>query len=294
MRLVALLILVFGVALAGGAIFFASEAFRAREAALVTRNTGPDTVGVLVAGVGLDFGDPLTEESIRIMQWPRGGLPEGAFTSMEDLIGSDPDRPRYALRAIGKAEPVLASRVTEFGVRPRMISTLPPGMRAVSIQIDAVSGVSGFIAPGDRVDIVLTRSLDNEMTSQIVLQNVVIIAIDQKSDTEAASPRLGRTATVAVSPDDALILRTAQSAGKLSLFLRGMGETDIVDIAPVGAGDLLGERAAEPTAAPSTDFTVRVRRGTGVIDETFDGTAGDGTAGDGAVGGSDGVEPGGN
>lgn len=270
MRLVALLVLVFGVALAGGAIFFASEAFRAREAALLRRNTGPETVGVLVAGETLEYGRALTEADVRIVQWPRNAVPDGAFTSVESLIGTDPDEPRYVTRGIEKGEPILLAKLTDFGEQPRMVSTLPAGMRAVSIRIDVVSGVSGFVAPGDRVDILLTRTEDRELTTTIVLQDVTIIAVDQASNTEAQSPRLGRTATVAVSQEDALRLTTAQNAGKLTLVLRGSDDTATTDVTPVRAGDLFGD-APEPTPVPEAipDVTVRERRGTEATTVTF-------------------------
>lgn len=262
MRLVALLVLVFGVALAGGAIFFASEAFRAREAALLRRNTGPETVGVLVAGETLEYGEALVESSVRIVQWPRNAVPDGAFTDAQALIGTDPDEPRYVLRSIGKGEPIISAKLSDFGERPRVVSTLPSGMRAMSIRIDAVSGVAGFVAPGDRVDIVLTRSVGRELTSSIVLQDIQIIAVDQKSDTEAASPRLGRVATVAVTTEDSLRLTAAQNAGKLSLVLRGSEEVGTTDIGPIRASDLSGEApVVEPTPVPSNDTAVRVRRG---------------------------------
>ncbi len=271
MRLIALLVLVFGVVLAGGAIFFASEKFRAVEAALARRNTGPETVGVIVAGESLRQGNALTEQNVRMVQWPRGAVPDGAFTSLDDLFGTGDEEPRFVLRAIEPGEAILMGKISGFGERPRLVSTLSPGKRAFTLRIDALSGVAGFVAPGDQVDIVLTRTVNRELRSEIILQKVTVIAVDQHSDTESASPRLGRTATVEVTPEEMLMLTTAQQAGKLTLALRGADEIEpVTDVGAFSSRDFDPEAAPEPTPVPEAGSVgVVIRRGVDEVRREF-------------------------
>jgi pilus assembly protein CpaB len=134
---------------------------------------------------------------------------------------------------------------------------LNSGMRAVSISIDAVSGVAGFVAPGDRVDILLTRTQQGRLVSSVILQDITIIATDQSSNSEMTRARLGSTVTVEVNTVQAQKLALARQVGKLSLTLRGIGEvTDEVLAPPVTVESLSDFDEVEQ--AP--EFKVRVRR----------------------------------
>lgn len=276
MRFVALLVLVFGVALAGGAIFFASEYFREYEASLASRNQGPVTVKVIAAKAPLNYGDQIAHkgsgETLRWVQWPKEAVPEGAFTSLEDLLGEDFTQDRTVLRRIEPGELILKTKVTGFGESARVATQVSDGKRAFTIPINAVSGVAGFVAPGDRVDILLTRSIERQMTTSIILQNILVIATDQRANTETSSARVARTATVEVDPTDAQKLALAQQVGKLSLTLRGVNEAVNTDVQPVGLDDLPDQpERIEPEPEPVVrQNTVRVRKGTDVQDVAVD------------------------
>ena len=254
MRIVAVLVLVFGVALAGGALFFASEYFKSVKASMV--QTGPETVRVLVAKQALQYGATIKPGNLRWVEWPKSAVPPGAFTSVEELLGKKGEEERIVLRAIDPGEPLLEGKLTKLGESPRMSMNLGAGRRAVSISIDAVGGVSGFVAAGDRVDILLTRTQQDQLTSSVIMQDVTVIAVDQRSNAEAASPRVGRTVTVEVDTNQAQKLALAQQVGRLSLTLRGLGETNDEILKPVTAGEL--SDFAAPEVAP--EFKVRVRR----------------------------------
>jgi pilus assembly protein CpaB len=254
MRIIAVLVLVFGVALAGGALFFASEYFKDLKASMVQQ--GPETVRVLVAKQALQYGATIQPKNLRWVEWPKSAVPPGAFTSVEELLGKKGDEKRIVLRAIDPGEPLLEGKLTKLGESPRMSMNLGAGRRAVSISIDAISGVSGFVAAGDRVDILLTRKQQDQLTSSVILQDITVIAVDQRSNSEAASPRLGRTVTVEVDTVQAQKLALAQQVGRLSLTLRGIGESTDEVMKPVTAGELSDFDA--PEVAP--EFKVRVRR----------------------------------
>jgi pilus assembly protein CpaB len=153
------------------------------------------------------------------------------------------------LKPVDKGEPVLKSRISGFGAKATLSRQVPAGMRAVSIRVDDVSGVAGFILPGDRVDVMLTHRLegaspDASLVTDIILQNVQILGIDQLSDQDREKPVVARTATVAVTPEDAQKLALAQQAGTLGLALRN---TSAVDQVPV---ERVVQRDLAPNAAP--------------------------------------------
>jgi pilus assembly protein CpaB len=264
MRIIAVLVLVFGVALAGGALFFASEYFKEINA-LNAQKQGSETVRVLAARESLNYGATIQPGNLQWVEWPKSLVPTGAYTSAEDLMGEKGEK-RIVLRSIEPGELVLESKITKIGESPRMSMNLGAGMRAVSISIDAVSGVAGFVSAGDRVDILLTREQQGQLTSSVILQDITIIAVDQRSNAEGSSPRLGRTVTVEVDTTQAQKLAVARQVGKLSLTLRGLGETTSDDALEPVTADALSDFQAPDKAA---EFTVRVRRGANVRNETI-------------------------
>lgn len=270
MRVIAILVLLLGIGLAGGAIYFASEYFAAFEARMAKGNQGLPTVAVVVAKVPLAYGTTIDpKKHLRWAEWPADSVPKGAFTDVEKLIGKEGerDKPRAVLGRIEAGEPILEAKVSGFGGDPRLAFNLREGMRAFTIRIDAISGVAGFIAPGDRVDIVLTHSVSGQLTSTVILQSVLVIAVDTNTNQESNRARVGNTATVEVTPKTAQKLLLAQQIGRLSLTLRGVDAHEIAEdeSAPeaVNVNDLLGiEEAVAPEPAPERETTkVKIRRG---------------------------------
>jgi pilus assembly protein CpaB len=211
------------VAIGGGAVFYLTTP---REIAIPHAVTRPESVKLLVARQALGYGATLLPGNLKWVEWPKSAVPPGAFTSVEELLGEKGDQRRIVLRAIDPGEPILEGKITRFGESPRMPMNVGAGMRAVTISVDAVSGVGGYIAPGDRVDILLTRTQQDQLVSSVILQDITVIAIKQSDNAEPSSPRLGRTVTVTVEVDtvQAQKLALAQQVGKLSLSLHGIGE----------------------------------------------------------------------
>ena len=255
MRIIAILVLVFGVALSGGALFFASEYFNEMKASMAQK--GPETVRVLVAKSSLQYGATIKPENLQWVEWPQSAVPPGAFVTAESLLGEKGDQKRIVLRSIDPGEPILEGKITKFGESPRMAMNLGEGKRAVSLRIDAVSGVAGFVSAGDRVDILLIRNLSGQLVSSVILQDITVIAIDQRQNSETVSARVGSTVTVEVDTVQSQKLALAQQVGSLSLTLRGIGESAGGDMKPITANDLSGIEAPEEVK----ERTVRVRRG---------------------------------
>ncbi len=242
MRILAFLVLGFGIALAGGGVYYVSEYLKVQSVG----NVRPDMVRVLAANQALARGDLLDAEHLKWTGWPSGSVPEGAYTSTAALFGAGGDDQRYVMRTIEPGELILEGKISKPGEYGRIPFILGPDMRAVSLRIDAVSGVSGFIAAGDHVDILLTRSIEGQLVSSVTLQDIEVLAIDQRADTEGFSPRLGRTATLAVTTDQAQRLALARQVGRLSLMLRGLAAPADADVPPPVGSDALDGLSRSP------------------------------------------------
>lgn len=253
MRIIAVLVLVFGVALSGGALFFASEYFNQIKASMA--QSGPETARVLVAKRGLEYGKKLTAKDLQWVEWPKAAVPPGSFTSVEDLFGAKGDETRIVLRSIEPGEPLLQGKITKPGESTRMSFNIDKDKRAVAISVDATAGVAGFVSPGDRVDIMLIRQIDGDLVNSIVMRDVPIIAVDQRQNSEVSGARLFRMVTVEVSVRDAQKLALAQQVGRLSLTLRGIGGDGEEKFEPVSADELNDYSKPEDPG-----LKVRVRR----------------------------------
>jgi len=262
MRIIAILVMVFGVALAGGALFFASEYFDQLRASMAQK--GPETVRVLVAKQDLDYGTRLEAKHLQWVEWPKEVVPPGSFTSVEALFGEKGEQSRVVLRAIEPGEPILKSKITELGESPRMSMNLGDGKRAISVSVDATAGVAGFVAPGDRVDVMLIRDVEGELVSSIILQDLPVIAVDQNVSRDTTTARTFRMVTFEVNTQEAQKLALAQQVGRLSLTLRGLGEKTGGDVAPVSAEALNDFLKADPSRS------VRVRRAGSLEDVEID------------------------
>lgn len=220
---------------------------------------------VVVAKESVDFGAQLTKFKLGEVQWPVSSVPASAYRSVRELFAEQLDR--SALVRINAGEPVLREKITGPGQRASLSALLLGGKKAVSIRVNEVVGVSGFVLPGDRVDILMTRAnnKDNSTGSGIaptsytdtLLQNVRVLAIDQLADSKVEKPVVVRTVTVEVTLEEAQKLALAASIGELSLVLREEGAT-VSSIATkrISVADLAGESgdkepagALEPTNA---------------------------------------------
>lgn len=265
MRLIGILVLVLGVALAGGALYYSKQYFAAFEA----RNqapAGPAMAKVVVAKSQLAYGQEVTADMLALVDWPQASVPAGTFDAIEALVDTQSRQKRYVVRPMEPGEAVLQTKVTGFGEDVGVAMQLADGKRAYSLQIDAVSGVSGFLSPGDRVDIILTESSGAQLSSRVILQDIQVIALDQSSSKDSNSPRVARTATLEVDSRQAQILALAQQVGRLSLTLRGLNETggtaDAEATKPVSLDDLIGRVKAPEVVETGTD--IRVRKGVAV------------------------------
>ncbi|RMH49292.1 MAG: Flp pilus assembly protein CpaB [Alphaproteobacteria bacterium] len=271
MRLVAILALVIGLALAGAAVYFVSERFRAMEAELAARRAQPavELVEVAAAKTELNFGQVLKPESVQWVKWPRHALPPGAFTTREALFGAAGSEPRSVLRRIEPGEPILASKVTDFGQVAGIAQRLRPGMRAYTIRVDVTTAVSGLLSVGDFVDVYWTGGARGQPITKQILEKLEVIAIDQNVLPERNRTAAPRTVMVEVTPEQAAILTLAQNSGRLSLALRGVEDKSLTGEFTVDQTAIIGAEPVKEEAPAEDPLTVRVRRGTEAATEVI-------------------------
>lgn len=211
---------------------------------------------VVVAKQPLRFGTELNASMLQEVPWPSNGLPAGAFAKIEDVVSGGR---RIVLAAIEANEPVLALKITGPGQRATLSALVKPGMKAVTIRVNDVEGVSGFVLPGDHVDVVLTRQIEKgSATTQVVLQNTRVLAVDQTADERAVKATVAKSVTLEVNTVDAQKLWLASSVGSLSLLLRKAGETAEVRTRKVTLSDLgTNEPVGTDKAATTTVVVTR-------------------------------------
>jgi len=268
------LVLVVGLALAGAAVYMAQGYISQTQTALnrereLRVRTGP-LVEVFVVNKVKNYGEVLTKEDVQTIFWQENALPETVFRDIDVLFPEDGKEPRYVLRQMEAFEPVLAVKVTEPGQPAGLTGQLAKGMRAFAVKVDVASGVSGFVQPGDHVDIYWTgASSDNigEMT-RLIESAVKIIAVDQTADGGAGGAMVARTVTVAVSPEEVARLAQAQATGRLALSLVGSGDETVNGLIEVDANALLGitETVQAAAAEEAKVCTVRTRKGSEVLE----------------------------
>ncbi|MEJ6392437.1 Flp pilus assembly protein CpaB [Gymnodinialimonas sp. 2305UL16-5] len=266
MRIVFILVLAVGVGLAGFAVSIAKDRFDQYQTALAEqRNAILPTVEVVVVNRQVRYGQRITADDVQLIRWPAEHVPFGAFTSLEELFPADDDEPRTVLRLMEQDEPVLLSKVTAPGEDAGVASRLEAGMRALALRVDVTSGVSGFLRPGDRVDVYWSGAgHGGESITRLIRSNVQIIAIDQIADEQRNNPTIARTITVTARPEDVAALTQAQGSGTLTLALVGVGDETISDEVEVSTNALLGE-VEELVVEQERVCTIRSRRGGEVV-----------------------------
>jgi pilus assembly protein CpaB len=224
----------------GGAAYLARSWLQA-QANFAAANQPPGHI--VIAAEPLAYGTAVTAENVSEVPWFTSKLPEGAFASKDDLLTGGRRTVLYPLK---QGEPVLRSKVTGAGQRASLAAALDEGKRAVTVRVDDVRGVAGFVLPGDFVDIVMIAdevSSKRQSYSDILLEHVKVLAIDQIASEGEEKPKVAQAVTLEVTKEQAQKILLATNIGKLSLLLgrpiesgrepnRRIGERDLGRIIP--------------------------------------------------------------
>ncbi len=234
------------------------------------------TVPVVVAAQSLERGVVLQPNFLKVVNFPAEAAPTNAFHTIADL--ADGKSQRLTLRSLVANETILAPYVSGPGGKLNLSGSIAAGMRAVSLRSTDVTGVGGFVLPGDRVDVLVTRSTNsgnnsnNNTVTQVLAENVRVLGVDQTNDDAADKPMVSKAITVEVTPEQAAAISLAQSVGTVSLTLR-----HVADDAPLARKSMavsdLGPAPQHKAVAAAAAPAIRVVRGTDTSRFTL-GTAG--------------------
>jgi pilus assembly protein CpaB len=229
---------------AGGALAFGTYNFM-QQRPVETRAI--PTRQVVVAAADLDVGAELRREDIRIIDWPANAVPANAISDPKDVIG------RGIVLPVIQNEPILPNKLALEGAGGGLPPAIPPGLRAVSVRVNEVIGVAGYVLPGTRVDVVATVSPTGnnaDMTSKVILTNVQVLAAGTKIDreTDKNKPIPVSVVTLLVNPEEAERLTLASTEGKIQLALRNPLDKTIPSTPGVRPSALFGFNAATRTA----------------------------------------------
>jgi pilus assembly protein CpaB len=220
------------------------------------------TSAVVGAASYLQLGAALRPQDLRVIQWPAGAQPTGAFSSQEDLVG------RGLIQPVSMNEPFLPSKLAPKEAGAGLPPVIAPGFRALSVRVNDVVGVAGYVLPGTRVDVVATvnpTQQPTDVTSKVILTNVLVLAAGTKieRDVEGNKPIAVSVVTLLVNPDAAEKLTLASTEGKIQLALRNPMDQTAPQTPGVRPAGLMGgfsapvRRVAANTAAPRQPEVVK-------------------------------------
>jgi len=183
------------------------------------KTVGMPTSPVVVAAADLDLGAELRQDDVKVVEWPANAIPAGAISNAEEVVG------RGLIMPVIQNEPILPMKMASKEAGAGLPPIIPPGFRAVSVRVNEVIGVAGYVLPGTHVDVVATVSPSNQntdMTSKVILTNVMVLAAGTKIDreTDKNKPVPVTVVTLLVDPQQSERLTLAAIEGKIQLALR--------------------------------------------------------------------------
>ena len=181
---------------------------------------------VVVATSEIKFGEAISASNIKVVDWPKDAFPEGAFTATSDVIS---DGNRRVLTTIFPGEPIITAKITGENGRAGLSGVITEGMRAVTVPVNTVNGVAGFVQPGDRVDILLTKnnSENNGTSSTTIMEYVKILSVDQNAGSRNETAQLASSVTIETDTRGTEKIAWALNVGTLSLTLRAAGDAKV-------------------------------------------------------------------
>jgi pilus assembly protein CpaB len=237
----ALMLIALSLVIAAGATVAASRWLQSR--ALASQQGRPQTETVVTAAMDIPFGTKVEERHLASIEMIQGTAPRGVVHKKEDVMG------KVSGGSLLAGELLIAERFAEQGQGSTLAAVVEKNMRAITVRVNDVVGVGGFLLPGNRVDLLATRDFNGRMEAETrtILQNVKVLAVDQTASTDKNEPVVVRAVTLEVKPDDAELLTKAMAEGSIQLTLRN----PLDDTAPVVA-------KAEPKPAPAPRQVARI------------------------------------
>ncbi|AQS46980.1 Flp pilus assembly protein CpaB [Thioclava nitratireducens] len=282
MRLIFVLFLVAGVGLAGVAVMMAQgqiSQFQAeRDQLAAMQKNAPKLGDVVIARHPMKYGEHFNAEDLAVIKMQANAIPPTAFRTVIAKAGTPEaehavflegeTKSRASMRTVTGREVILADRVTQPGENAGIMASLADGRRAFTIQVSSTSAVSGFLRPGDFVDVYWSGSINGEPVTKLIDSNLKLIAIDQSTDPDRTSAtQIARSVTAEVSPEQVAALTLAQNTGRLTLSLVGLENSAQLGQIEINRDELLGIKKEEVKQVEKAQVcTIKTRKGTEVIE----------------------------
>jgi pilus assembly protein CpaB len=222
-------ILVFGLAALFGilAVFVANRWLSSQMIVpeIAREEASPQLAKVVIAARQIGVGTPLTSQNLVLADWPRANVPQGAFQNIEEVEG------RVAVSRISAGVPLLASELAAPGSGAGLVAAIPQGTRAMSIRVDEVIGVSGFVLPHTYVDVIGVEGDNRQQTAKTILRRIKVLAVAQETFNDEGTAKVVRTVTLQVKPAESELLALQTHRGSIHLVLRNPLEEVEVEVA---------------------------------------------------------------
>lgn len=253
-----ILLILLAVGFAGGTVFVANKWLGSMRAAYTQKQPQPQkkeaSVQVLVAKEDLPAGSLLTEKHLSWQPWPDASMPKSYIVKQTGEAGQAQLAKYYGAvvrNGIPLGSPVIQGAVVKPGERGFLAAVLHPGMRAVTVPVNATTGAAGFIFPGDRIDLILTHTISRDeqtrRVSETVLTNVRVLAVDQSSNDQKGKAKVAKSVTLEVTPKQVEVVNVVRTLGNLSLSLRALARVEVSGEKPIKAAAAMnGEAGGGP------------------------------------------------
>ncbi len=223
-----------------------------------------DSVQVVAAALAIPFGAKVEQGHLKLITLPAGSAPSGHFTDIVEAEG------QISMAAVLPGEILLRQRFSEHAGGSTLAAMVKPNMRAITVRVNDVIGLAGFLLPGNRVDVLATRMVDRRAVTETILRDMNVLAVDQKASAERDEPVLVRAVTLEMTPAQAEVLVKAREEGTIQLTLRNPLEDEPPPPPPVVKAPEPPKPAPRPAPVrrpappPDTSATVTIIRGTNV------------------------------
>ncbi len=221
----------------------------------------PDFASVFVAAREIPYGQSLDKSHLKVVSWPREQLPKGAILASEDIEG------KLINQSILPGELLMSARLSDKLPGSRLSSVVTPKKRAITVRVNDVAGVAGFLLPGNRVDVLATRMENRRAETRTLLQNIRVLAIDQKANAAKDDPIVVRAVTLEADLAEASLLASATEEGTIQLVLRNPEDHSMIEVprAKVEPSEPAPDMAAaKPANKVKRKKSVTIIRGTNV------------------------------
>jgi len=214
---------------------------------------------VAVAAMDMGLGQQILPENIKLVAWPEGAVPSGAFGDAGSL------KERVVRTSVLQNEPILESKLAPTGTRGGLSAVIAEGKRAIAVRVNDVVGVGGFALPGNYVDVIVStkderQGKDEERAiSKIVLEKILVLAVDSEAGRDETKPKVVKAVTLEVTPQEAEAIDLARSVGQLSLVLRNQVDTRSIKTGGITKNILLGIESRPAPVVPAARPVVVAR-----------------------------------